>query len=430
MSVTEQLAIGVALVMGIWTLWRWVRPVGMVSTMAWAMVAMALNLPVALGASVLCGGLLLRFAPDALKQPLSPDAKVRHWNGLRGWTQAFFAAALAAAGVQYGLHVWQLGSGAAELARPNVVDAFLPIAAMIQLKAWLQLGLWDSHHPAGLVMLLAALGLSLTVKRAFCGWVCPMGGFGEQLYQWRKQAAKRLGLNWDARARLVQKPQWLQRTLGWTAKGLDWALRLVKYGLLLSLVNLVMNGMPAMMVARYLQGMYHQAADLKMWAMFTQPSLLIVVSLAAILILAALRRNAFCRYLCPYGAMMALVGFISPLKVRRDTAHCLREGKGMQCDKCHQACPSRIAVHQVITVQSDECNSCQRCVAACPAKGALGSRLPVVPGTLKPKQMVLLLVLFLFLLPLAFHAADLWASNTDPMMRQMLLRSLDNLPMF
>lgn len=59
--------------------------------------------------------------------------------------------------------------------RPDVTDAFLPIAAAIQLKAIFSIGFWDQTHPAGAVMLVTVVVTGIACKRAFCGWICPLG---------------------------------------------------------------------------------------------------------------------------------------------------------------------------------------------------------------------------------------------------------------
>jgi polyferredoxin len=76
-------------------------------------------------------------------------------------------------------------------------------------------------------------------------------------------------------------------------------------------------------------------------------------------------QNFWCRYLCPYGALMGLLSMFSPVKIRRDTAACI------DCAKCAKACPSALPVDKLVTIQSAECTACMSCVAACPATDAL-----------------------------------------------------------
>jgi ferredoxin len=84
----------------------------------------------------------------------------------------------------------------------------------------------------------------------------------------------------------------------------------------------------------------------------------------------------WCRYLCPYGALLGALGVLSPFKIRRDMDRCTG------CEKCSRVCPARVAVHRARTVRSDECHACLRCVDACPvertlALSAVGRRMPV-----------------------------------------------------
>src|SRR5262249_477936 len=91
----------------------------------------------------------------------------------------------------------------------------------------------------------------------------------------------------------------------------------------------------------------------------------------AVLVLASVFvRNFWCRYLCPYGALMGLVSMASPLRIRRVTDLCI------DCGKCAKACPSSLPVDKLIAIQSAECTGCLECVAECPAAGALMMATP------------------------------------------------------
>ena len=89
-------------------------------------------------------------------------------------------------------------------------------------------------------------------------------------------------------------------------------------------------------------------------------------TLAGISLLANIRIERFwCRYLCPYGALLGLVGLLSLGKIHRDPSHCT------DCGKCEKKCPGMIPIRQKTIVHSLECSACLTCIESCPEKGAL-----------------------------------------------------------
>ncbi|MBU1393646.1 MAG: 4Fe-4S binding protein [Gammaproteobacteria bacterium] len=395
-SLTLMLALMYLASLSYWSGQKW----GAVVTLLLSVSAVAISLywPLALGLIIALPLALLghKFAPDSFKG----EIKI---NTLREGTQHVLALSLLLVAVQYTINTLLLKQGITPwLMRPDVVDAFLPIAGGIELKAIVSLNLWDQTHPAAAVMLAAVLLTGLLCKRAFCGWACPLGLAGEYLYAVRKRFIKSE----------LTPPAWL-----------DWPLRMLKYLLLLGLCYIVI-GMPSESIPYYLEGNYHKIADLKMALFFLTPSLITLFVFALILALAAWRRQGFCRYLCPYGAMLGILSFASPLKIRRDTQHCLIEAKGMKCDKCTRACPANIIVHTKTTVRSDECQACMRCVAACPKSAALG--LGLKSGhRLGHKGLLALVLIALFMLPLGAYLAGFWHSQTPDNIRMELIQVID-----
>ncbi|ABX47495.1 4Fe-4S binding protein [Shewanella sp. PP-He15 brown] len=395
-SLTLMLALMYLASLSYWSGQKW----GAVATLLLSVGAVAISLywPLALGLIIALPLALLghKFAPDSFKG----EIKI---NTLRQGTQHVLALSLLLVAVQYTINTILLKQGITPwLMRPDVVDAFLPIAGGIELKAIVSLNLWDQTHPAAAVMLAAVLLTGLLCKRAFCGWACPLGLAGEYLYAFRKRFIKSE----------LTPPAWL-----------DWPLRMLKYLLLLGLCYIVI-GMPAQSIPNYLEGNYHKIADLKMALFFLTPSLITLLVFALILALAAWRRQGFCRYLCPYGAILGILSFASPLKIRRDSQHCLIEAKGMKCDKCTRACPANIIVHTKTTVRSDECQACMRCVAACPKSAALG--LGLKSGhRLGHKGLLALVLIALFILPLGAYLAGFWHSQTPDNIRMELIQVID-----
>lgn len=324
-------------------------------------------------------------------------------QSLRAWTRHLLLLCWGLVALQYGLHLWQLGQGETPwLVRPDVVDGFLPIAGGLGLRAWLGQGIADPHHPAATVTVLVLSLSALLLGRAFCAWFCPLGLVGEWLYRLRSRL---LPGEWTP-------PLWL-----------DGLLRAQKFLVLGFLLFIMLIAVPGAALPGYLASPYHQAADMKMGAFFFNLNLLSGACLGWVLLLTAAFRQGFCRYLCPYGAWLALLGLLTPLRIRRDPARCLRSA-GHDCDRCSRACPSRIQVHRLIAVRSLECSGCLSCVAACP-KRADALHLGTPHRRLSPQRLLGLLCLLLLMLPLLAHGLlDLWVSQTSLADRYWLLQRL------
>lgn len=324
-------------------------------------------------------------------------------QSLRAWTRHLLLLCWGLVTLQYGLHLWQLGQGETPwLVRPDVVDGFLPIAGGLGLRAWLGQGIADPHHPAATVTVLVLSLSALLLGRAFCAWFCPLGLVGEWLHRLRSRL---LPGDWTP-------PAWL-----------DGLLRTQKFLVLGFLLFIVLIAVPGAALPGYLASPYHQAADMKMGAFFFNLNLISGLCLGWVLLLTAAFRQGFCRYLCPYGVWLALLGLLTPLRIRRDPARCLRSA-GHDCDRCSRACPSRIQVHRLIAVRSLECSNCLSCVAACP-KRADALHLGTPRRRLSPQRLLGLLCLLLLMLPLLAHGLlDLWVSQTSLADRYWLLQRL------
>ncbi|MDX7833643.1 4Fe-4S binding protein [Aeromonas dhakensis] len=377
--------------------WPWRLALGLL-LMLWLLAADSL---LWLGVGLVAGALAFWH----YLRPL-PALEALDGQRLRARTRQLLLLCWGLVTLQYGLHVWQLGQGMSPwLVRPDVVDGFLPIAGGLGLRAWLGQGLVDPHHPAATVTVLVLSLSALLLGRAFCAWFCPLGLVGEWLHGLRSRL---LPGEWTP-------PCWL-----------DVVLRSQKFMVLAFLLFIVLIAVPGAALPGYFTSPYHQAADMKMGAFFFNLTLISGLCLGWVLLLTATFRQGFCRYLCPYGAWLALLGLLTVLRIRRDPARCLRSA-GHDCDKCSRACPSRIQVHQLIAVRSLECTSCLSCVAACP-KRADALHLGTPRRRLSPPRLLGLLCLLLLVLPLlCYGLLGIWVSQTPLEVRAQLLQLLPQL---
>lgn len=264
---------------------------------------------------------------------------------IRFGVQLFFGAVALWVGIQFVLWVryYESGGTALRVARPDGVEAWLPIASLMNLKAFVLTWTVPEMHAAGMFMLMAFVSISLLYRKAFCSWICPVGSIAEWLWQTGHLVV----------GRSFTPPRWL-----------DAALRGLKY-ILLALFLYVVVSMPVPEIRAFLGGPYGLVADVKMLNFFRHMGQATAIVLVLLVGVSLLVKNAWCRYLCPYGGLMGLVALISPSRIVRNADACI------DCAKCAKACPAGLPVDILASVRSAECTACLSCVAVCPAEGAL-----------------------------------------------------------
>ncbi len=227
--------------------------------------------------------------------------------------------------------------------RPSSVDAFLPIGGLMGFKYFLVSGMVEPVHPSAFIMFVAVIGVSLAMKKGFCGWICPIGTLSQ--YVWMA-GEKLFGRNF--------------RITGLA----DNSLRSLKY-VLMGMFVLFIGVMPVWAMVVYFINDYYKTADIRMLKFFTEMSTVTLWVLIVLGVLSLLYKNFWCRYLCPYGALAGLVSKLSPVKVRRNETKCAH------CHACTKHCPAQIDVEKQTIVKSAECFGCLTCVSRCRAEGAL-----------------------------------------------------------
>jgi len=102
------------------------------------------------------------------------------------------------------------------------------------------------------------------------------------------------------------------------------------------------------------------------YSIITPLLVLRLVILIAVLFLAAYVPRAWCRYLCPQGALSAIVSRFSLLGLRRDPVRCIRA----RCHICEDKCPMKVPILSLPREKftDTECIYCLRCVTICPTK--------------------------------------------------------------
>ena len=169
----------------------------------------------------------------------------------------------------------------------------------------------------------------------FCGWLCPFGALQELLAKL---------------ARVVRVPQW---SLSYRTHRRLWPL---KYVSLAVLAVATLHGLQTMAVAAEIEP-FKTVISLRMDRTWPFVVFALVVLAAGLFV-----ERAYCRFLCPLGAVMAiggrlrrftpLKGQLTPLKRRPEC--------GSPCQLCAKRCPIQ-AIEPSGAINMDECFYCLDC---------------------------------------------------------------------
>jgi polyferredoxin len=293
---------------------------------------------------------------------------------------------------------YETGGQSVFVPRPPGVEGWLPIAGLMNLKYTLLTGSVPDIHPAAMFLLVAFVTVSFIARKAFCSWLCPIGTLSEYLWEGGREI---FGRNFQA-------PRWL-----------DIPLRGLKY-LLLGFFAYAVAGMTVPDLHAFSTSPYGLIADVKMLNFFRDIGTTGAVVIAVLLVGSVFVKNLWCRYLCPYGALVGIVSLFSPARIRREADACI------DCAKCAKACPSLLPVDRLTTVKSAECTGCLECVAVCPAEGAL--RLSVGRSRAIPTWAVAATIAAIFVGIVGYaQMTGRWQSNVPDAVYRELVPAADAL---
>lgn len=272
--------------------------------------------------------------------------------------------------------------------RPPGVDGFLPISSLMSFYLFITTGEIHPAHPAGLFIFLAIVLMSLVFGKSFCSWLCPVGYISEMIGDFGEKIIYKL---FKKKIRLP--------------KFIDYPLRSLKYLLLGFFVYAIFFLMTLTSIKFFLNSPYNIVADLKMYVFFADISRLALIVIGSLVLLSIFIKNFWCRFLCPYGALLGLLSFLSPTKIKRNPVSCI------DCGLCNKACPSNIKVDKVKTVISDECTTCLNCVDVCPVADTLYVKSLFSKKKISKRYIAIsVVVIFMFVTGLAIVTGN-WQNN-------------------
>jgi polyferredoxin len=191
-------------------------------------------------------------------------------------------------------------------------------------------------HQSSMALMFIGFGLAFIAGPAFCGWACPVGSFQEWIGKIGKMIFKR------------KYNQWLPARI-------DSKLRYLRYAVLAWVVTVTATS-AVLVFANY----DPYFALFNFWSGEVALSALII--LGFVIVLSLLTERPFCKYACPYGAVLGIFNLFKIFRIKRNSSTCI------SCKRCDRTCPMNIQVSQKSTVRDHQCISCLKCTSesSCP----------------------------------------------------------------
>lgn len=253
---------------------------------------------------------------------------------LRLGVQVFFFVLIAAIAVNHSLS--ESGAAIPVLSSASL-HALCPFGGVVSMYTWATAGTFVRKiHESSFILMGIVLLLAVLVGPAFCGWVCPFGS----LQEWIGAVGRRL---------------FGRRYNGFIPRKVDRVLRFLRYGVL---------GWVVFMTARTGQLIF-EAYD-PYFALFNlwtgEVAITGLIALAVVILGSLFVERPFCKYACPFGAVLGLPNLVRLFPVRRNAETCI------DCKACDRRCPMNIQVSTSRTVRDHQCISCLECTSehACP----------------------------------------------------------------
>jgi len=253
---------------------------------------------------------------------------------IRRVVQIFFFALIALISINHTLV--EAGGGIPLLAGASL-HSLCPFGGVVTIYQYATVGTFvQKIHESAFVLMVIGFVLAILFGPVFCGWVCPLGTIQEWVAKWGRKLFKR-------------------RYNHFVPARLDKVLRYARY-LVLAWVVYVTATSGTLIFADY----DPYFALFNFWSGEVAWGALVILGLT--LGLSLFVERPWCKYACPYGAVLGISNLFRVFQIRRAESTCKADGA------CSIMCPMNIPVDSVKTVRDHQCISCLECTseAICP----------------------------------------------------------------
>lgn len=264
-------------------------------------------------------------------------------SNIRLIVQSFFFALIGFIAVNKTLA--EAGVGIPFLSEASL-HALCPFGGVVTLYNIATLGTFiQKIHMSSIILMVIVFFLAVLFGPVFCGWICPLGSIQEWVGKLGRRIFKR-------------------KYNHFVPAKLDKILRYVRYGVLTWV--LVVTARSGYLLFEHLDP-YN--ALFSFWT--GEVAIQAMVVLGVTLVLSLFVERPWCKYACPYGALLGLTNKIRIFKIKRSPSTCI------SCNKCSNSCPMNIPVAKQEKVTDHQCISCMECTSerSCPVGNTVNMEL-------------------------------------------------------
>ena len=243
--------------------------------------------------------------------------------------QIFFFVLIALISINHTLS--ESGGGIDWLSNASL-HALCPFGGVVSLYQFFTVGTFvQKIHASSFVLMVIVFTLAIFFGPVFCGWVCPLG----TIQEWVSNLGRKL---------------FKRKHNHFIPYRIDRVLRYLRYGVLAWV--LYMTAISGKLIFAAVDPYF---ALFNFWTSEVAIGGVIVLSIT--LLSSLLIERPWCKYACPYGALLGLTNLFRVFKIRRNESEC------RDCKICTRDCPMNIPVHAVRIVRDPQCISCLECTS-------------------------------------------------------------------
>ncbi len=240
-------------------------------------------------------------------------------------------------------------------------------------------------HSSALILTVIIIVIAVFLGPVVCSYMCPLGSIQE----WFGKIGKKL---------------FKKRYNHFIPMPVDSILRFIRYIVLIWVLDVTIKSVDIVFI-----NVDPYYALFNFWSGEAVVSGIIV--LVIVLVLSLFIERPWCKYFCPFGALMGLTNLFSVFKIHRNKNTCIH------CSQCSQECPMNISVAEKNAVKNHQCIRCGNCLSgiSCPSENTVLFSMGTSQSSLHLNSFAIVVIILILLFGgiQISKVTGLWSTEAD-----------------